>query len=79
LRTPSIQPKQSASSTDSGQLMLGKPDPTFRKPTINSRAVAWFVSSHARKWAALSKNWGSTVKEGWCGQSKDARAWRATR
>lgn len=27
LRTPSIQPKQSASSTDSGQVMLGLPLP----------------------------------------------------
>jgi hypothetical protein len=27
LRTPSIQPKQSASSTDSRQVMLGLPDP----------------------------------------------------
>jgi len=27
LRTPSIQPKQSASSTASGQVMLGWPEP----------------------------------------------------
>src|SRR5437762_2386892 len=34
LRTPSIQPKHSAWSTASGQVMLGLPDPFFRnQPT----------------------------------------------
>jgi hypothetical protein len=27
LRTPSIQPNESASSTDSGHVMLGRPEP----------------------------------------------------
>src|SRR5207248_11592172 len=39
-RTPSIQPKQSASSTDSGQVMLGFPVAFLRKPTTSSVFVA---------------------------------------
>ena len=38
-RTPSIQPKHSASSTDSGQVMLGRPEPFLWKPTSSSVAI----------------------------------------
>src|SRR5687768_13085484 len=55
-RTPSIQPKQSASSTDSGQVMLGFPEPFLWKPTRSSVAVSWFFSSHLRKSAGVAKN-----------------------
>jgi hypothetical protein len=55
-RTPSIQPKQSASSTDSGQVRLGFPEPRRWKPTQSSVARAWCASSHARKRAGVAKN-----------------------
>jgi hypothetical protein len=47
-RTPSIQPKHSAWSTASGQVMLGRSESTLWKPTQCSRSRSWLASSHAR-------------------------------
>src|SRR5690606_34367097 len=58
LRTPSIQPKQSASSTDSDQDMFGLPVATLRKPTTSSEAEAWCACSQIRKACAESKKTG---------------------
>ena len=58
-RTPSIQPKHSASSTDSGQVMLGFPVPRLWKPTSSSVSVSWLASSQARNSSGVSKNVGS--------------------
>src|SRR5262249_41652342 len=55
-RTPSIQPKQSASSTDWGQVRLGVPDFVLWKPTHNSVFLSWFFSSHRRHSAGSAKN-----------------------
>jgi|KBSMisStandDraft_5_1062788.scaffolds.fasta_scaffold171235_1 hypothetical protein len=55
LRTPSIHPKHSASSTDSGHVRLGLPEPFLWKPTSSSFAFAWFASSHSRKSAGVGK------------------------
>ena len=55
LRMPSIHPKQSAWSTESGQVMLGVPDLVLWKPTSNSGAVSWLASSHARNSPGVAK------------------------
>jgi len=60
-RTPSIQPKHSASSTDSGQDMLGSPQPALRKPTSSSADDEALTSSQLRKKAASSKNVGVVI------------------
>ena len=39
-RTPSIQPKHSASSTLCGQVIEGLPESFFQNPTESSAAVA---------------------------------------
>ncbi len=54
-RTLSIQPKQSASSTASGQVMLGTPLAFLWKPTTSSVSVSWLASSHARNSAGVAK------------------------
>ena len=61
LRIPSvIQPKQSASSTDSGQVMLRVPVCFLWKPTPeSSSAVAWWISSYRRKLRGVAKNFGA--------------------
>src|SRR4051794_10075074 len=55
---PSIQPKQSAWSTDSGHVMLGLPLPFLWKPTSSSRSVSWCRSSQARKSSGVAKKVG---------------------
>jgi hypothetical protein len=55
LRTPSIQPKQSASSTASGQLMLGRPESFLWKPTQSSGASSWWPSNQSRSSAGVRK------------------------
>src|ERR1022692_3967858 len=45
---PSIQPKQSAVSTASSQVMLGAPEPLLWNPTHNCFDSAWCRLSHAR-------------------------------
>jgi hypothetical protein len=54
-RTPSIQPWQSASSTDSDQVSDGLPVAAFQNPTSTSVSVAWCSSSQAPKAAGESK------------------------
>ena len=63
-RTPSIQPKHSAWSTDSGQVMLGRPEPFLWKPTSSSASVSWCSSSQARKSSGVAKKVGSIAGEG---------------
>jgi len=64
VRTPSIQPWQSASSTDSGQARLGSPVARLWKPTTTSVAVAACWSSQSRNSAALAKKIGVRVAMG---------------
>src|SRR6187401_248555 len=61
LRRPSIQPTQSASSTDSGQVMLGRPVATRWKPIHCSLTRPWFASNQARNSAAVAKKIGSSL------------------
>src|SRR3954462_983464 len=58
-RTPSIQPKHSAWSTDSGQVMLGRPEPFLWKPTSTSASVSGCAPSQARKSSGVPKKMGS--------------------
>ena len=67
LRTPSIQPKQRASSTDSDQVMLGRPESTLWNPTISSGVVAALVSSQRRKLLGFAKNFGFGMGFDRCG------------
>src|SRR6266566_5200751 len=46
---PSIQPTQRASSTDSGQVTLGLPEPFLKNPTHSSLFVVWCFSNHFRR------------------------------
>ena len=55
--TPSIQPKQSASSTDSDQLMLALPEPFLKKTTSSSVSVSWCSSSQARNAWGWRRTW----------------------
>src|SRR5262245_4863297 len=57
-RTPSIQPKHKASSTDSGHVMLGLPEAFLWKPTRSSVFVPWCLSNQARNAAGVAKNFG---------------------
>ena len=68
LRTSSIQLKQSASSTDSDQDMLGLPDATLWNPTSNSVDVNAWVVNHVRNAAALSKKAGVVICRDGVGQ-----------
>src|SRR4030095_4861873 len=61
LRTPSIQPKHSASSTDSGHVMLGLPLPFLWKPTHSSAASPWCAASQRRKAAGVAKRRGAAA------------------
>src|SRR5262249_50147071 len=64
LRTPSIQPKQSAPSTDSGQVMLGRPESRLENPTQNSSVWAWCFLSKGRQSESVGKNCGLGSFEG---------------
>src|SRR3954447_18797280 len=55
-RMPSIQPTQSASSTASAHVTLGRPDPFLYWPSQSSVAVSWLASNQSRSSAALAKN-----------------------
>src|SRR6266542_2120839 len=57
-RTLSTHPNERASSTASGQVMLGMPEPFLWNPTRSSLAVAWCFSSHARNSDGVAKNRG---------------------
>src|SRR5216683_2267869 len=57
-RTPSIQPKHSATCTDSGQMMLGFPELFLWKPTNSSWNLSWCDSNQARKSDGVGKNIG---------------------
>jgi len=57
--TLSIQPKQSAWSTASDQVMVGLPDALEWKTTPTSLAVSWLAASQARNSAGVSKNFVS--------------------
>ena len=57
-----MQPKHSASSTDSDQVMLDYPVPTSWKPTSNSVAVPAWASNHCRKAAAVGQKVGRLCK-----------------
>ena len=52
LRVPSIQPRQSASSTDSGHVRPGRPEPLRGKTTQRSLSEAPWASSQAPRSAA---------------------------
>src|SRR4051794_36004744 len=58
---PSIQPKQSTSSTSSGQVMLATPLPLRASLTHSSSAVSWLASSQARSCSGVSKGFGSAT------------------
>src|SRR6266702_2134228 len=60
-RTPSIQPKHSATCTDSGQMMLGFPELFLWKPTNSSWNLSWCDSNQARKSDGVGKNMGFAV------------------
>ncbi len=53
-RTPSIQPKHSASSTDSDQVMQGLPVLVFEKPMRCSVSRSWCCSSQIRQASAVA-------------------------
>src|SRR6267143_3547470 len=57
-RTPSIQPKHSATSTDSGHVMLGFPEFFCGSLPIARGACHGWASSQARKSAGVGKNVG---------------------
>ena len=66
-RTPSIQPMQSASSTDSGQVMLGLPLPFLWNPTQTSTVPAACCANQSRIFAGVTKKTGF-VADGTRGQ-----------
>jgi hypothetical protein len=53
--TPSIQPKQSVSRTDSVQVSEGRPVCFLWNPTTTSVSESWFASSQARNASGLGE------------------------